>query len=71
MKYSKKDKQYFPSVYKLTKDRPKMEFGMITLKHKYKVLDEEEKKSKAKRDDKALKAAKKKMVKQMLIVRKK
>ena len=54
------DKQYFPSVYKLTKDRPKMEFGMITLKHKYKILDEEEKKSKAKRDDKALKAAKKK-----------
>ena len=37
-----------------------MEFGTITLKHKYKVLDEEEKKSKAKRDNKALKAAKKK-----------
>ena len=56
----KVNKQYFPSVYMLTKERPKMEYGIITLKNQFKVLDEEEKKNKQKREDKALKAAKKK-----------
>ena len=56
----KVNKQYFPSVYTLTKERPQMDYGIISLKNQFKVLDEEEKKNKQKKEDKALKAAKKK-----------